>query len=201
MLEVRDRFKKAFTKSRLSTEDVADLVGVRRSLVENWINGTVPNWINAVALVRFIYTVEQCEAEDGLPYGPTAPRWFKVWWIESAHKADQHELLKGWSRLAKMMSDMGVTAAQAAPWLGVSSNTMTSLVLNRVVSRLYYDPLLRFALALKVVHDAGGFVGGTMNEAEFRPVWDRVQKLDLPSRQLANEQRKSNTLAAGTKNS
>ena len=200
MIEVRDRFEKAFVKSKLQIEDVADLIGVSVPQATAWVEGAVPNWINAIPLVRFINTIERCEADDGLSDSPTVPKWYKIWWTESASEFDSHDLLIGWSKLAKMMSDMGVTCKEAAPWINMNPKQMNDLVRSRKVSPIYYDPLLKFALALKVIHDRGGFVEGQMNEAEFRPVWDKIRKLDLPSRQLAREQKISNTLAAGKNN-
>lgn len=197
MVEVRNRFEKAFTKSKLRIEDVADLLGVSPGLVYHWLSGVPPKWIHAVGLVRFVYTIEQAEVDGGLSDVETTPRWYKSWWIESSSAFDNHELLKGWSRLSKLMSDMGITASQAAPWVGVSTKQFTDAVVNRKAPRLYYDTLLKFALALQLIHDRGGFTDGPLNEAEFRPIWDRVKKLDLPSRQLARAQRISNTPAAG----
>lgn len=197
MVEVRNRFEKAFVKSKLSTEDVADLIGVKLSLVTRWLAGSTPHWTHAVSLVRFIYTIEQAEVDGGLSDVETTPRWYKSWWLESATAFDGHELLKGWSRLSKLMSDMGITPTQAALWIGVDAKQLNDVIVNRKTPRLYYDTLLKFALALQLIHDGGGFTDGPLNEAEFRPIWNRVQKLDLPSRQLARAQRISSSPAAG----
>lgn len=197
MVKVRNRFKKAFVKSKLSVDDVADLLEVSAQQVNGWLKGGTPYWTKAVPLVRFIYTIEQAEAEGGLSDSATTPRWYKLWWEESASKFDDHELLAGWSRLAKIMSDMGVKPSQAAPWVGMTVSHFCNAVIHRTTPRLYYDPLLRFAIALQAIHDAGGFTGEVMNEAEFKPIWERVKKLDLPTRQLARSRRISNTPAAG----
>ena len=197
MIEVRNRFEIAFVKSKLNAEDVADLIGVELGFVIRWLSGATPKWVHAVGLVRFIYTIEQAETDGGLSDVETAPRWYKSWWLESASTFDNHELLKGWSRLAKLMSDMGITALQAAPWIGVDAKQLNEAIVNRKTPRLYYDTLLKFALALQLIHDGGGFTDGPLNEAEFRPIWHRVQKLDLPSRHLAKAQKISNTPAAG----